>query len=293
MSLLVALAMLGIVAPAATLAVDEVGGTAGDPTLTLDVGDSAAGGEVILTFERAYANTTVDGTPVYIYVPQGSIGNEEVLGMSPAIDPNPGDGFEPCPTKFDAGDYLITQPQIDALGNELTNQIVRVDEEHYGDIGLADPSDPTSDALVVLAYNIFDDFFYDCDADTYTAGFFAPGFIDEYGMNVIVIDTFDWARTASAAKPTRVYEGVIAHELEHLLHELLRPRRALLGRRGARRHGDLPQRLGRHERQPHPYHQVFHRETSLTRWGGGLENYGASYHLLPLPLGAGGRQRRW
>jgi hypothetical protein len=25
------------------------------------------------------------------------------------------------------------------------------------------------------------------------------------------------------------------------------------------------------------YHQVFHRETSLTRWGGGLENYGASY----------------
>ena len=25
------------------------------------------------------------------------------------------------------------------------------------------------------------------------------------------------------------------------------------------------------------YHQVFHRETSLTRWGGGLENYGASF----------------
>ena len=25
------------------------------------------------------------------------------------------------------------------------------------------------------------------------------------------------------------------------------------------------------------YHQVFHHETSLTRWGGGLENYGASY----------------
>ncbi len=25
------------------------------------------------------------------------------------------------------------------------------------------------------------------------------------------------------------------------------------------------------------YQQVFHRETSLTRWGGGLENYGASF----------------
>ena len=25
------------------------------------------------------------------------------------------------------------------------------------------------------------------------------------------------------------------------------------------------------------YHQVFYAETSLTRWGGGLENYGAAY----------------
>ena len=37
------------------------------------------------------------------------------------------------------------------------------------------------------------------------------------------------------------------------------------------------------------YHQVFHRETSLTRWGGGLENYGASLtYFLYLWEQAGG-----
>ena len=38
-------------------------------------------------------------------------------------------------------------------------------------------------------------------------------------MNVIVIDTFDWANRVG--EPDYTYEGIIAHELEHLLHELL------------------------------------------------------------------------
>ena len=41
------------------------------------------------------------------------------------------------------------------------------------------------------------------------------------------------------------------------------------------------------------YHQVFHRETSLTRWGGGLENYGASFtYFLYLWEQAGGNGGR-
>ncbi|MEO8246856.1 MAG: hypothetical protein ABI622_07005, partial [Chloroflexota bacterium] len=284
MSLLVALAMLGVVAPAATLAADEVGGVAGDPTLTLDVGDSAAGGEVILTFERAYANVTVDGTPVYVYVPEGSIGNEDVLGMSPAIDPNPADEFTPCPEKFDAGDYLITQAQVTALGDELTNQIVRVDEEHYGFVGSAGDS---GDAIVLLAYNVFDDFFYDCAADTYTAGFFAPNFIADYGMNVIVTDTFDWANRVGGADP--VYEGVIAHELEHLLMNYSDPGELSWVDEGLADMAIFFNGWGDTNDSHILYHQVFHRETSLTRWGGGLENYGASYtYFLYLWEQAGG-----
>ena len=60
-------------------------------------------------------------------------------------------------------------------------------------MGAADPTDPASDALVMLVYNVQDDDYYDCAETTYTAGYFAPEYIDEAGMNVIVLDAFDWA----------------------------------------------------------------------------------------------------
>ena len=115
----------------------------------------------------AYAGTTTDGTPVYIYVPAGrrSIGRRGVASLDPQFDPNPSDAFMPCATTRRA-DFMITQAQINTLGDELASQIVAVDEEHYGAIGLADPSDPASDALVVLVYNVQDDSYYDCDATT-------------------------------------------------------------------------------------------------------------------------------
>ena len=279
-----ALSALGYAVPATTFAADP---TPGDDSFVIDVGDSFAGGTVNVTFVKAYANTTVDGTDVYIYVPEGSIGNENVFGMSPAIDPTPGDGFEPCPSKFEDNDYLITQDQINTLGDELTNQIVRVDEEHYGEIGLADAADPESDALVVLAYNVYDDFFYDCDENSYTAGFFAPDFLSRYGMNVIVTDTFDWANRVGGADPT--YEGVIAHELEHLLHNYSDPGELSWVDEGLADVAIFFNGWGDTNDSHITFHQVFHRETSLTRWGGGLENYGASYsYFLYLWEQAGG-----
>ena len=274
-SLLVALAMLGIMAPATALGADINGNVAGDPTLTLNVGDSYAGGEVIITFELAYENVTEDGTPVYIYVPEGSIGNEDADGMSPDWDPNPDDDLSPCGDRFDTGDYLVTQEQIDALGDELTEQIIRVDEEHFGPVGDAGDSD---DAVVLLAYNIADQFTYDCDADTYTAGFFAPGFIEQYGMNVIVTDTFDWANRTGDENPT--YEGVIAHEFEHLLMNYSDSGELSWVDEGLADMAIFLNGWGDTNDSHLLYHQVFHRETSLTRWGGGLENYGASYSFF-------------
>jgi hypothetical protein len=207
-----------------------------------------------------------------------------VVGADPQIDRDPSDEFTPCETQS-ASDFQISSTQIAGLGGELVGNaadpgIVQVDTEHYGPIGLADPADPASDALVVLAYNIVDGAYYDCEASQYTVGYFAPEFIDEDGMNVIVIDTENWDELVGNTNTTDLtIEGVIAHELQHLLHNYSDPGELSWVDEGL---ADFAIFLngyptgGSHS----TYHQVFHRETSLTRWGGGLENYGASFSFF-------------
>jgi hypothetical protein len=265
-------------------------GEPGDEEMLVHINDSAAGGSYHQAFELAYDGEAPDGTPVYIYVPEGGIGGAEgVTSLDPAFDQNPNDDFTPCADNV-ASDYLITQAQIDQLGDELASHIVAVDEAHFGDVGTAVGEDGTSsDALVMLVYNVQDDSYYDCSVSTYTAGYFAPEYIDEAGMNVIVIDAYDWAnRIGDDAAVPNLYEGVIAHELEHLLMNYSDPGEVSWVDEGL---ADLAIFLngysigGSHL----TYHQVFHRETSLTRWGGGLENYGASLtYFLYLWEQAGG-----
>jgi hypothetical protein len=263
-------------------------GSAGDATITVPITDSTAGGTYYQPFDRAYAGQTPDGTPVYVYVPKGSLDVADPTGihsLDPAFDQNPDDEFLPC-ADAEATDFAITKAQVDYLGDKLANQIVRVDEEHFGDVGDAGAS---GDALVTLVYNVQDDAYYDCSVTSYTAGYFAPEYIDESGTNVIVIDALDWANrvgedpanapwsdgVAGNERP-ELYEGVIAHELEHLIMnyydagELSWVDEGLADTAAFLNGFDM---TGSHL----TYQQVFHRETSLTRWGGGLENYGASF----------------
>ena len=149
----------------------------GDDTLTVPLNDSEAGGTYDEQFTKAYSGVTPDGTPVYIYVPEGTpLDGKAPTGvdsLDPAFDPTAGDEFVPCDDAV-ASDYTITQAQIDYMGDQLANQIVAVDEEHFGPMDAADPDDPASDSLVMLVYNVQDDSYYNCGEDSYTAGYFAP-----------------------------------------------------------------------------------------------------------------------
>jgi hypothetical protein len=262
----------------------------GEPTITLPINDSEAGGTYDQDFTRVYGSVTPDGTPVYIYVPEGTpldgSAPTGVASLDPAFDPTPGDEFAPC-ADSSAEDYVLTQAQIDYMGDELANQIVAVDEEHFGPMDAADPNEPASDSLVMVAYNVQDAQYYDCTETSYTAGYFAPEFIESSGMNTIVIDAYDWANRVGPAdsewndddpendQPT-LYEGVIAHELEHLLHNYSDPGELSWVDEGL---ADFAVFLNGYDvgGSHLTYHQVFYAETSLTRWAGGLENYGAAY----------------
>ena len=222
------------------------------------------------------------GTPLDGSAPVG------VHSLDPAFDHNPDDEFVPCADRS-AEDYALSQAQIDYLGDKLADQIVRVDEDHFGQMKAADPADPASDSLVTLVYNVQDDFYYNCAVTSYTAGYFAPDFIDSMGMNVITLDALEWNNRIGEDPNTEpwsdgdpsndrpeLYEGVIAHELEHLLMNYSDPGELSWVDEGL---ADTAAFLNGFDMTGShlTYQQVFHRETSLTRWGGGLENYGAAF----------------
>jgi hypothetical protein len=275
-----AIAIAGVQAPPAGA---TSSGDPGDAQIVLDINDSAAGGTYEETFQRVYAGQAPSGTPVYVYIPAAyTVGTVPtgVRSLDPTYDWNPNDEFTPCDTKS-ADDYVVTQDEINLLGNELTNHILAIDEAHYGQVGLADPSDPSSDAMVMIVYDLHDDGMYDCAETTYTAGYFAPEYISDAGMNVIAVDAFDWAnrigdQTGNPDGRSQLYEGVIAHELQHLLHHYSDPGELAWVDEGL---ADFAIFLnGYNVGGSHlSNQQVFQRETSLTRWGGTLANYGASY----------------
>src|SRR5829696_3337219 len=115
-SVVAALAVVGFASPAMAGHSEEPPpgdyGSAGDPTITVPINDSEAGGTYYQPFERAYAGETPDGTPVYVYVPTGALaGVEGVHSLDPSFDHDPDDEFIPC-TSADPADYALTEAQI-------------------------------------------------------------------------------------------------------------------------------------------------------------------------------------
>lgn len=91
------------------------------------------------------------------------------------------------------------------------------------------------DRIVTLIDNVRDDHFYDTDnsqSRSYIAGFYSSFFSDKVNRNVMTIDAFDWRHrtgpnpphepvpgdpcTSAPARPF-AYEGIFAHEYQHLL----------------------------------------------------------------------------
>lgn len=94
------------------------------------------------------------------------------------------------------------------------------------------------DKVVTLVDNVRDPNFYDFPANqTYVAGFFSRQFNEMTDRNVMTIDAYDWAhRTGRTPKhepndnicisrPARplLYEGIFAHEYQHLLQYYVDP----------------------------------------------------------------------
>jgi immune inhibitor A len=190
---------------------------------------------------------------------------------------NVSDGVYPFPNPNNTWgrsyDY-ISGTQLDYMRTTFDNQIWPTMSSTFG---TPLPRGSEGDKVWILIFNIRDDAYYSDAAETYIAGYFSSAEDAENVKNMIHIDTYDWAdRIGPDSERPYLYEGVFAHEYQHLLHFDSDPDEESWVDEGM---ADLAAFLcGFMEDNGHVlYYLAYFPYTSLTFWGGGLENYGADY----------------
>jgi hypothetical protein len=142
----------------------------------------------------------------------------------------------------------ITDAQVNYLISEFDNNIYPKESAAFSvppsrDGSHAQLGPPTfnpagdGDNIVVLVDNVRDDNFYDFNNTqqfSYIAGFFSSTINNFFDRNVMTIDAFDWIHRTGANPPHEpvpgngctsaparpfLYEGVFAHEYQHLLEQ--------------------------------------------------------------------------
>lgn len=129
----------------------------------------------------------------------------------------------------------ITCEQAAYLLGEFDNNMYPIETDFYG---MPDVHDGTYSLLedwgyvpagyyynetgrqVVLVSNVRDDSYYDPTYPNYIAGFYSPTFEAYFDRNIMSIDSYAWEeRVGPDGSRPYLYEGVFAHEYQHLLHD--------------------------------------------------------------------------
>jgi len=142
----------------------------------------------------------------------------------PICEPKPSDP-RPVP--------VITDEQVAYILAEFDNNIYPTDTDFFGtpnyhdgtnsllvDLGLVPEGYYDGDKVTIMVDNVRDDQWYDQDYPLYIAGFYSPSYEVFFDRNMISIDAKEWdIRTGPDVEHPYLYEGVVAHELQHLLHD--------------------------------------------------------------------------
>lgn len=149
----------------------------------------------------------------------------------------------------------ITQGQVDSLLAAFERQIYPTDTGYFGAPKKRDGSKATlpeefrlpadyyagSDREIILVDNIREESYYE-GGGGYIAGFFSPAFSRALDRNIVTIDAYDWTHRLGATPPDEpndddpcadyparpfLYEAVLAHEYQHLIHYDFDPRETI------------------------------------------------------------------
>lgn len=249
----------------------------GPETGVSPIGEPAELGEEF-TFTVSDDGLGVSYDEIFIVVEEGTDGL--ILITKDAFDSfdgtnyyfaNPyGDDSEPWLRTQD----LITPDQLAYLMDEFDSNIYPTVTGVFGD---PLPRGEEGTKIWTLLFNIRDDAYYNPDAESYIAGYFSASESAQNNKNIMHIDTYDWINRVGpdAARPY-LYEGVFAHEFQHLVHYDHDPDEPSWVDEGC---ADLAGYLcGYGHWDGHiMYYLAYHMFTSLTFWGNQLEDYGQKY----------------
>lgn len=199
---------------------------------------------------------------------------------------------------------VILQEQIDYLMEEFDTNIYPLERDFFGEPAYHDGSNSLlvqwgyfpegyydGDKVAILIDNIRDENYYDPTYPFYIAGFYSPSYEAYFDRNVISIDAYDWAnRVGPDDSPWRgpdpdrwrpyLYEGVFAHEFQHLIHDDNDPDEETWLNEGM---SDFAEWLcGYGHPEGHVNFFLDHAENSLVMWGDQsdleiLADYGMAY----------------
>ncbi|WXG42522.1 MAG: hypothetical protein WED04_00180 [Promethearchaeati archaeon SRVP18_Atabeyarchaeia-1] len=211
-----------------------------------------------------------------------------------------------------AGDTRPTPQVLDTeiayLFGQFENNIYPTDTKYFGDPAFRDGSnaalpgilglpadyyaDPSGRSVVLVA-NIRDQNYYDPTYPYYVAGVFTSAYDYYFDRNTVTIDCYQWERrlgptgtewiqgVAVPANHAFDYEGTLAHEYQHLIHNDWQPADDLYMNEGCSMYAQVLCGYGAPVSDINSY--FYTPDNSLTQWGdqGGI-NILADYGIAAL-----------
>lgn len=132
-------------------------------------------------------------------------------------------------------DPVVSEEQAEALTEQFDERMYGPEVEVFGkpkardgseavlsEIGLFpenyyNTGEGSGDRTILLVDNIRDENYYDSDYPVYIAGYYSPTVQDYSDRNIVNVDSYGWDDVNETDR-TVGYEGTLAHEFQHLIH---------------------------------------------------------------------------